>query len=76
MANKTIRYELIGGCVERYPTDATGTGTLRFLVKTKVGSYHTLLVATDVHTAKRFRAAFNELCSAFKECAASLWRSL
>jgi hypothetical protein len=77
MANKTIRYESGSLMIEKEPYSITDTSTLRLNVRTKGGSFHTLLISgVNVHEAKCVRSTVNRLCAKFKGLAAQMYHQL
>lgn len=76
MANKTLRYELVGINVAGEPTVTTGSATLRLFVRTKRGAPVTLLVTTDVYTTLHARDVLKGLCAVFRNRVAALYERL
>lgn len=59
------------------PDSITGSATLRVLVETSKGNYHTLLISdVNVGRAKCVRWTANKLCAKFKDLASEMYRSL
>ncbi len=74
--DKQLNYTLVGGSIEQPPHYVTGEATVRWLVKTKAGSYHTLLVQVNVSVAQHLRSVFGGVCAQFKTLARQLWEAL